>query len=61
MKERFAWAREVTAAQYDESAAFRARFKAHVAAEQRRDGCLLYTSDAADGLSRRSADLSRWP
>jgi len=41
VKERFAWAREVTAAQYDESAAFRARFKAHVAALLGRDGVLL--------------------
>ena len=41
VKERFAWAREVTAAQYDESAAFRARFKAHVAALLGSDGVLL--------------------
>jgi len=41
VKERFAWAREVTAAQYDESAAFRARFKAHVATLLGRDGVLL--------------------
>jgi len=41
VKERFAWAREVTAAQYDESAAFRARFKAHVAALLGHDGVLL--------------------
>ena len=41
VKERFAWAREVTAAQYDESAAFRARFRAHVAALLGRDGVLL--------------------
>ena len=41
VKERFAWAREVTAAQYDESAAFRARFKAHLAALLGSDGVLL--------------------
>jgi amidase len=41
VKERFAWAREVTAAHYDESAAFRARFKAHVAALLGSDGVLL--------------------
>jgi len=41
VKERFAWAREVTAARYDESAAFRARFKAHVAALLGHDGVLL--------------------
>ncbi len=41
VKERFAWAREVTAAQYDESAAFRARFKAHLATLLGSDGILL--------------------
>jgi hypothetical protein len=41
VKERFAWAREVTQAQYDESAAFRARFKAHLAALLGSDGVLL--------------------
>ena len=40
VKERFAWAREVTDAQYDESAAFRARFSAHLTLLGR-DGVLL--------------------
>ena len=41
VKERFAWAREVSAAQYEESAAFRARFKAHLAVLLGSDGVLL--------------------
>ena len=41
VKERFAWARDVTPAQYDESAAFRVRFRAHLATLLGSDGVLL--------------------
>ena len=59
VKERFAWAREVTSAQYDESAAFRARFKAHLAALLGRDGVLLMPTmpDVAPLVSADEAGL----
>ena len=41
VKDRFAWARDVTDAQVAEAAAFRARFRAHLAALLGSDGVLL--------------------
>ena len=41
VKERFAWAREVTDAQVEQATAFRARFRAHLAALLGDDGVLL--------------------
>jgi amidase len=41
VKDRFAWAREVTDAQVAEAAAFRARFRAHLGALLGSDGVLL--------------------
>ena len=59
VKERFAWAREVTAAQYDAAAAFRARFRNHLAALLGSDGVLVMPTmpDVAPLVAAGEAEL----
>jgi len=59
VKDRFAWAREVTQAQYDEASAFRARFRAHLAALLGSDGVLLMPTmpDVAPLVAAGEAEL----
>jgi amidase len=62
VKDRFAWAREVTQAQYDESSAFRARFRAHLAALLGSDGVLLMPTmpDVAPLVGAGEAELESY-
>jgi amidase len=57
--ERFAWAREVSDAQVAEATAFRARFRAHLAALLGTDGVLLMPTmpDVAPRVGADEADL----
>lgn len=59
VRERFAWAREVSPAQYDEATAFRARFRAHLAALLGNDGVLLMPTmpDVAPLVGASDAEL----
>ena len=59
VKDRFAWAREVTQAQYDEASAFRARFRAHLGALLGSDGVLLMPTmpDVAPLVAAGEAEL----
>ena len=59
VRDRFAWAREVTQAQYDEASAFRARFRAHLAALLGSDGVLLMPTmpDVAPLVAAGEAEL----
>ena len=59
VRDRFAWAREVTQAQYDEASAFRARFRAHLGALLGSDGVLLMPTmpDVAPLVAAGEAEL----
>jgi amidase len=59
VRDRFAWAREVTQAQYDEASAFRARFRAHLSALLGSDGVLLMPTmpDVAPLVAAGEAEL----
>jgi amidase len=59
VRDRFAWAREVTQAQYDEAATFRARFRAHLSALLGSDGVLVMPTmpDVAPLVAAGEAEL----